>query len=192
MAWIFSLSAECGSNKHQAELFAKHFDGLSFGLITGKSSTCHSNVQKGHEGNWWAVVCPDNISRSGNSTLDDAIDFSELGFRLYKRLMSAPSFRFALVGCEVDEFRSYSELLDDVGTYSDGHRELTYFDGLVLREDVWKELGMPLGFLPFSEEHRWKPYWGTSYSPLGDNKEYSKRLRDLQKEIPSLKPEGDT
>ena len=39
---------------------------------------------------------------------------TELGILLYQRLLSAPSFRYALVGVEVDEFRTYNELLEDL------------------------------------------------------------------------------
>jgi hypothetical protein len=34
---------------------------------------------------------------------------TELGILLYQRLLSAPPFRYALAGIEVDEFRTYSE-----------------------------------------------------------------------------------
>jgi hypothetical protein len=30
MAWIFSLSAECGSDQARAQEFSKHFDGKHF------------------------------------------------------------------------------------------------------------------------------------------------------------------
>jgi hypothetical protein len=35
MAWDFSLSVECGPDKNQAEVFARHFEGLSFDLVSG-------------------------------------------------------------------------------------------------------------------------------------------------------------
>src|SRR4051794_37232065 len=135
MAWIYSLSAECGPDKNQAEIFARHFNGLSFELITGKTSVCSVRIHSDEENNWWVDVFPNNVTRSGGSSLTDAIEISELGFGLYKHLKSAPPFRFALFGCEVEEFRLYSHLAYDVATYPDGRREFdnnSAFSGLVL------------------------------------------------------------
>lgn len=58
---------------------------------------------------------------------------TELGILLYQHLRSAPPFRYALVGMEVDEFRTYSELLEESHTPS--------FPGLVLAETVWQAIG---------------------------------------------------
>jgi hypothetical protein len=191
MTWIVSLSVECGIEKNQAEFLGAHFEHLSFDLVTGKSSACHRIVHQDAINNWWVTICPDNITRSGISSFDDAIEISELGFRLYKRLMSAPAFRYALFGCAVDGFRIYSELADDVASYPDGHKELD-FNGLVLKEEVWEELGRPIGVLSFAEGYLWNPYGGTCYSPLSEGNEYSERLKRIRNEIPSLRAESDT
>ena len=40
MAWIFSLSAECGAQKAVAEEFSHHFDQVSWVLSNGSQSQC--------------------------------------------------------------------------------------------------------------------------------------------------------
>jgi hypothetical protein len=51
---------------------------------------------------------------TGVDTPETAYLMTEIGILLYRQLQSAPAFRFALVGVEVDEFRTYSELSDDL------------------------------------------------------------------------------
>jgi hypothetical protein len=53
---------------------------------------------------------------------------TELGIFLYHTLRLAPSFRYALVGVEVDEFRTYSELTEDLSKLS--------LPGLVLAKEL--------------------------------------------------------
>jgi hypothetical protein len=186
MAWVYSLSSECGPDKTRAEAFARHFEGLSFGLATGKTSACSAVVHSDEETNWWVHVCPNNVTRSGGSSLTDAIEISEIGFRLYKHLKSAPPFRFALFGCEVEEFRLYSELADDVAIYRDGRTEFNNspaFNGLVLSRDAWETLGKPIAFFPFAGNYRWRPYGGKEHSVILDDEEYGRLLRGLQDEL---------
>ena len=186
MAWVYSLSAECGSDKNQAEIFAEHFKDLSFELLTGKTSVCSVNVHSNAESNWWAAIFPDNITRSDSSGLTDAIEISEVGFRLYKHLKSAPQFRFALFGCEVEEFRLHSELANDVAVYRDGRIQFnnhSAFDGLVLSLEIWEELGKPVAFFHFMGNYRWRLYKGKDHSVISDDEKHGRRLKELQNEL---------
>lgn len=186
MAWLYCLSTECGADKNRAEVFAKHFEGLSFELITGKTSMCSVAIHSDEENNWWVDVVPNNITGSCGSSLNDAIEVSELGFRLYKHLKLAPQFRFALFGCEVEEFRLYSELANDVATYRDGRTEFNNhpgFSGLVLSHELWEELGKPIAFPPFTDKYRWRPYAGQDHSVIFDNEDYGRLLYKLRDEL---------
>ena len=69
---------------------------------------------------------------------------------LYERLRTAPRYRYALVGVEVDGFRYFDELDDDVVNHD--------YNGLVLAEEVWKHLGSPDVFVPFEPGYRWRPF----------------------------------
>ena len=113
MAWIFSLSAECGHNKHDADAVAKHFDRYTAVLEDGSRYSCSSHVSE-IEGAWWAVCCPDGVSRKGVNSVDDERVMTAVGLALYDHLQTAPSHRYALVGVEVDGFREYDEIDNDV------------------------------------------------------------------------------
>lgn len=44
MVWIFSLSAECGSDGSKAKLFAQHFDGVTWTLSNGRHCQCRADI----------------------------------------------------------------------------------------------------------------------------------------------------
>jgi hypothetical protein len=171
MAWIFSLSAECGSDQARAQEFSKHFDGAHLTLSNGAQSQCRVSIFQDIEDNWWSRVCPNNISEVGVNTPETAYLMTELGILLYQRLLSAPSFRYALVGVEVDEFRTYSELLEDLPNLA--------FPGLVLAESIWQEAGSPQTFQPFSLGYVWKTYEGEVYKPLMASPDLKTKLNKL-------------
>ncbi len=96
---------------------------------------------------------------------------TELGILLYQRLQTAPPFRYALVGVEVDEFRTYNELLSEAPAPN--------FPGLVLAEMVWQSLGaLPL-FSPFSPGYVWQPYEGETYKPLVMSPDLKNKFSEL-------------
>ncbi|EKU96252.1 hypothetical protein Lepto7375DRAFT_0237 [Leptolyngbya sp. PCC 7375] len=158
MAWVFSLSAECGSNQNTAEQFAQHFETVSWSLSNGSQSQCCPTVFQDINENWWCRICPDGISEVGIEAPDSAYLMTELGILLYQHLQSAPTFRYALVGLEVDEFRTFDELLDESSTLS--------MPGLVLSESIWQSLSSPSVFRAFSSGYVWHPYEGETYKPL--------------------------
>ena len=152
MAWSFQLSAECGDDRNRSLSFANHFEGLSWVLTDGIRSVCASSTHCDPEGNWWVIVCPTGISRSGVSGQTAANQLTEVGNLLYKRLRTASTFRYAIVGVESDEFRRFSELDEDLLVLP--------FDGLVVSDQIWKRLGSPHIFVPFSTGYYWRPYKG--------------------------------
>jgi len=171
MAWTFSLSAECGAEQVAADQFAKHFDDLSWVLSNGNQSQCHTAVFQDIEENWWCQVLPSGISEVGIDASDIAYQMTELGILLYQRLQSAPPFRYALVGVEADEFRSYSELIAEIPA--------TSFPGLVLAETVWRSLGTSTLLRPFSPGYVWHPYEGEVYKPLMVSPDLKNKLNEL-------------
>lgn len=171
MAWVFSLSAECDSEQVAAEQFAHHFDDVSWVLSNGSQSQCHAEIFPDIEKNWWCRVCPSGISRVGIDTPETAYLLTELGILLYQHLRSAPPFRYALVGMEVDEFRTYGELLEESHTPS--------FPGIVLAETVWQAIGSSPTFRPFSLGYVWKPYEGEVYKPLMTSSDLKDKLNEL-------------
>lgn len=171
MAWMFSLSAECGAQQAVAEEFSHHFDAVSWVLSNGSESQCRVGIFQDIEENWWCRVCPSSISEVGIDTPESAYLMTELGILLYQRLRSAPTFRYALVGVEVDEFRTYSELLEESSSLA--------FPGLVLAQTVWEAMGSSPGFRPFSPGYVWKPYEGEVYKPLMASSDLRSKLNEL-------------
>jgi hypothetical protein len=154
MVWIFELSIECGQDELLARSHAAHFEGHSFALSENVRSTCATGIIRDGDGNFWAVICPSQLSRIGIATNQDAEDMTTAGERLYEGLLSAPSFRYAIAGIETDEFRPFSEIpAMDVSLYE-------RLDGLVVAEEIWKNPGQPAGFVEFRPGYLWRPYQG--------------------------------
>jgi hypothetical protein len=158
MAWVFSLSAECGPKQEAAELFAKHFADILWVLSNGGQSRCHAAIFQDMDDQWWCRVCPSDVSQTGIESPDSAYTMTELGILLYQRLRSAPAFQYALVGVEVDEFRTHRELISE----SD-HLNIP---GLVLSHETWQKLASKSDMIPFKLGYVWYPYEGEAYKPL--------------------------
>lgn len=171
MAWVFSLSAECGARQEAAEKFSKHFEDVSWTLSSGLRSQCRTTIFQDIDENWWCRVSPSGITEIGIEAPDSAYLMTELGILLYQHLQSAPAFRYALAGLEVDEFRTFNELLDESSSPN--------FPGLVLSDATWQSIGSPSAFRSFSSGYVWQPYEGEVYKPLTVSpilKEQMKRL----------------
>lgn len=171
MAWIFSLSAECGSDENNAYKFAQHFEGMSFLLSNELQCQCRTDIFQDIEENWWCRVSPNNLSEVGIDSPQSAYLMTELGILLYQSLRFAPTFRYALVGVEVDEFRTYSELIEDFANLS--------IPGLVLTKTLEGELGISSAFRSFREGYVWQPYAGEIYNPLMASPSLKNKLDEL-------------
>lgn len=170
MAWIFSLSVECGSQKNAAEQLASHFADSVWVLSNGRESRCRVDLFQDVEDNWWCRVCPSQMSEIGVNAPEAAYLMTELGILLYQRLRTAPTFRYGMVGIEVDEFRTYSELLEEA---------TVAIPGLVVANTVVRELNQISGFQAFSPSYVWQPYEGEVYRPLAASHDLKEKLNDL-------------
>ena len=171
MVWAFSLSVECGQAQNAAEQFCEHFEGISLTLSNGALSQCRTTVFQDMDENWWCRVCPSDISETGIEASDSTYLMTELGILLYQRLRTAPAFRYALVGVEVDEFRTYGELLAESSTLM--------FPGLVLSEPTWQSMASPASFCAFSSGYVWQPYKGEVYKPLAVSTDLKEKMNEL-------------
>lgn len=171
MAWIFSLSAECGVEESSAHKFAQHFEGISWLLSNNRHCQCHADIFQDIETNWWCRVSPSNLSEVGIDSPESAYLMTELGILLYQSLRFAPQFRYALVGVEVDEFRTYSELIEELHNLS--------VPGLVLAKNFKKEVGILPMFRAFSADYVWQPYEGEIYNPLMASPNLKSKLDEL-------------
>ncbi len=171
MAWIFSLSAECDSDESNVNKFAQHFEGIEWLLSNGRQCLCRTDTFQDIDQNWWCRVYPNNISQVGIDSPESAYLMTELGILLYHTLRFAPLFRYALVGVEVDEFRTYSELIEDLSNLS--------LPGLVLAKELIQEQETLPVFRPFSSSYVWQPYEGEVYNPLMASPDLKNKLNEL-------------
>lgn len=171
MAWIFSLSAECGADKSNARKFAEHFEGFSLLMSNGRQSQCRADLFQDIEKNWWCRVSPNSLSEIGIDSPESAYLMTELGILLYQSLRFAQTFRYALVGVEVDEFMTYSELIEAISSLS--------IAGLVLTKSIQQNLGTLSAFRTFSPNYIWQPYAGEIYNPLMSSPNLKNKLNEL-------------
>ena len=134
-------------------------------------SQCQTDMFTDIDGNWWCRVCPSGLSQIGIDAPESAYLMTELGILLYQKLRSAPAFRYGIVGVEVDEFRTYSELIDDPMVVS--------LSGIVIDRDIWQSLGSPPAFRNFATGYCWKPYEGEVYKPLSTSSELKTKMSEL-------------
>ena len=153
MAWLFSLSAECGTQT-QAELFLAYFQKLSWTLGDGKKITTAPELMEDCDGNWWCMVVPVGMDENLVKGDENTRQIREIGKLIYGSLQNAPDFRYALLGVEVDVFRTFSELLEDT-IITD---QPSSFEGLVLAESIWEMINRPAGFQIFKPGYVWIPY----------------------------------
>ncbi len=171
MAWIFSLSAECGSDQSKANEFSQHFQGIILPLSNGRNCQCRTDTFQDFEENWWCRVYPNNISEVGIDSPESAYLMTELGILLYQNLRFTTGFRYALVGVEVDEFRTYTELIEDLPNLS--------IPGLVLAKTLAQELEILPVFRPFNNNYVWQPYEGEVYNPLMVSPDLKNKFNEL-------------
>ena len=123
MAWRFAFAAECGpERKHAEEVLENIVD----------SDWCpgpfYGHLDQDHEENWWAQVNFPDLKEE---------DYDEVRDMIYNNIKTL-NFRFAMADIEVDIFRTYSELQEDL--------DRMHFDHLVLSQETWREFGIPNGF----------------------------------------------
>jgi hypothetical protein len=171
MAWIFSLSAECGFDESNAHKFARHFEEISWLMSNGCECQCQTDIFQDLEENWWCRVSPSNLSEVGIDSPESNYLMTELGILLYQSLRFAPPFRYALVGIEVDEFRTYTELIEESSNLS--------IPGLVLSKTLKPDLVLLPVFRDFSPSYVWYPYAGEVYNPLMASPNLKNKLNEL-------------
>jgi hypothetical protein len=132
VAWLFELAVECGEDRDAAEEFAAFFDGKRKRLTDGG-------------GPWWVRVVPSGMGQSGILPQNERRS-EELSAWLYALLRKAPDFRIALVGVEVEEFRTVDHL--------QGPDDLV--PGMVVSRAIWLDMHMPR-MAEFRDGYLWSP-----------------------------------
>ncbi len=92
----------------------------------------------------------------GIRSIDDCITVSQLGFKLYDILKTAPSFQFAQVGYEIDNYFEPEGLLNEATYYKDFH-------GLVISNSIVERKSEYSEFEHFNDTHLWNSYKGENF-----------------------------
>lgn len=150
MAWIFSLAIEFGDDADARNVAAAILEAIELPVASRLQPVRFGDA----DGGLWLLVEPEGLSRTGLSNEADAAAATSAGWVLYDALRQITGYRYAIVGLEVDEFRTYPELLDG------GAGGAQTFHGLVLHPDLYDQLGCPADFEPFAEGYVWLPWRG--------------------------------
>ncbi|AFY80417.1 hypothetical protein [Oscillatoria acuminata] len=151
--------------------YPRHFERRKWLLSSPYKSRYQTDIFQDMEENWWCRVCANNLSEVGITTPESAYMMTDLGILFYQILRLTASFRYALVGVEVDEFRTYSELMEDLPEWS--------IPGLVLAQNLTEGLETMPGFKLFNSTHIWQPYEGESSTPLLGSLDLKNQLDEL-------------
>jgi len=140
MTLIFSLSIECG---------ALGTEGVSQ-YFQGKGGRYKVNTFQDEESNPWVMIL--DAALYSNYYRGPKDFFEVLTSKYYQDLKKISFFRYAIVGLEVDEFRTYNELIEDLPTWE--------YPGLVISNQMVKEIkGVESKFERFNSSHMWIPGW---------------------------------
>jgi len=165
VAIIFELWAEC-ADRRACEMFASHFHGLVFDLQTGTRIQWQAAVEELPPDVVGVCAWAPELSRSHVRSVEDALEATEAGLRLYKHLTTAPPFRFARIDWEARNI-PVRDLKDFVESLDTTERRLGI--ECVLDDELYEALGAPKFCYPFREGYRWTRYRGEIYRPLYSN-----------------------
>lgn len=170
MAWIWGMTINCASEADAKEV-ERRFDASGFSVPTAGSVSLNIGIE--HTNSGWEVGVVPRIIKDGRSELlnghgsasdeNEIIDIDATAKVLYDRLAQIQTYRFALTGFEVSDWRSAGELLDDISPGSSCEDQLytlpNICSGLVIASRMWALANYPHTFVEFSsEEHMWLPY----------------------------------
>ncbi|WP_109830289.1 hypothetical protein [Reichenbachiella versicolor] len=147
MALIFSIYIETG-NLEQTRVIEQCF--LNHGSINWNGKEYQLQSFTATDG---CAITPNGTSTTGIDTKEQCIEMSELGLKLYDILKSAPDFRFALVGVEVDDFVEFNDLINEPEINLDR-------TGLVINRLIKHSSELYSNYEQFNETHYWTPYDG--------------------------------
>jgi len=189
MTLYYSLFAECGTFREDAEKFRDFFANRSISGVIPEYNGEDLDGQKTYYV-WLTAPHIDN-----EIDLEAAKVYSEFGIKMYTLLLDAPKFRFAIVDLEVD---SDHLLADFIGT--EEKEKLTenpnfhLWPGLVMDKNLAKHHipSTARNLKPFGKNYLWEPYQGAGYLE-GDADGWTwfmnsadKKAQDLQTEITRL------
>ena len=163
MAIVFELWAECSTKSDCTDL-VNHFKGLQMTLLTGRTISWRASEADSPTA---MVASSPDLSSYSTRTLQDALECTESGIRLYRHLKNGPAFKFARVAWEA-ELVQLAELGDYVARTGKDD-ECRFEIECVVDESLYRQLGSPQFCYPFRDGYFWTRYRGERYMPLYSN-----------------------
>lgn len=141
------------ANEEAARRFESFYQRTEFRIPSGVASlrVGASKLPDSHD--WQCGIIPYKGDRplygSGRPESDkDIADVDEAVRVMYRRLVMAPPFRFAIAGVETTDWIDFAELKKRVQESPDEFIGPYGYRGLTVPKDSFIELGCPLGFIP--------------------------------------------
>jgi hypothetical protein len=124
------------------------------------------------------VASSSELSSHGDRTLQDTLESTESGIRLYHHLKNGPAFRFARVAWEAQNV-PLADLSGWVAPLAQG--ECHFEIECAVDESLYRQLGSPQFCYPFRDGYWWTRYHGERYMPLysGDQDALNSVCRSL-------------
>jgi hypothetical protein len=166
MAIIFELYAECLTKEKAAQLVT-HFDGLEFDLCTGRSVHWTATQETIGAQIFVVEVYSSDLSRYGVRSVQDAVESTESGLRLYYHLQNCLVFELARVGWDVDcvTMLDLVEWIEPMGNTGESHCRIQ----CAVSNSLYEQIGKPKFFKEFAPGYMWNTYTGEKYQPLFSN-----------------------
>jgi hypothetical protein len=162
MAIIFELWAEC-HDPLSAQALVAHFADQHETLLTGRTIVWQAGLEPSAADQHAVTVWSPDLSRFGVRTIQDVVETTEAGLRLYHRLLLAPDFRFARADWQAGNI-PLADLPEWVDVWAGGERHLDL--DCVMDDALYQELGAPRYYTQFRPGYWWHPYRGERYRPL--------------------------
>ncbi len=154
MALLFQLWIETGHDDTKGMAIRNYFNAKKE-IITDMG---HYPIKVYKSEDTASIITVNGISQTGMHSQKDCEEMTQIGFEFYEHLRKVPTFRYALCGIEVDEWREMSELEEDPD-------DILLIKGFVIRKDLYNLLGSPGEMIPFTTNYVWTPYEGEVWDP---------------------------
>jgi len=178
MAITFDLSIESTSNQKDFDALIKYFNGHEIKLSDGRKVlwACEAHSSEGFP---FLTVYTRDL---GFGSLKENVARSEAAIDLFKLLLSAPPFVFAEIGAQIGDGGGDHQSLVK---YIRQDPILNIYDGMVLSDEFWVELGKPDRLRQFRPGYVWKPYRGEKEIPIVHFHGYQQIYEKLR-ELPGI------
>jgi hypothetical protein len=183
MSVALGLYAEFSSVTARNQFYGR-FPVHNFPLLTGGTIRWEVECWLPSCGGYAVTAHSPDLPDQGIHSVKSAVEHTAIGFRLFHLLYGAFDLLFARVGFEAMAFTSC-----ELANFVDKKTGYLKLDDCILSEELYTQLGRPLGLSRFNARCYWTQWQGVTYDPLYGDDEVE--LRQLVNELfPSMNFQG--